>query len=92
MAKVLKPAQAKFAPAAGAVQPRHAHPVAKGETGRPVTDCVYVADNLVTGHNRKPWQSNFPFHEMQVGMAHAAGLYLQADLAVAGFRNGQVGG
>src|SRR4051794_4257762 len=70
--KILLPALAVLAHAAGPVQPGHAHPVAHLEPRDAYPRLLYPAHHLVSGHYGQPGQVELALDYMQVRMAHSA--------------------
>ena len=86
VAQVLLVRTAVKAFAAGKAEPWHADTHAHRQAGNAGAQCFNPADDFMPG-NDGVWDiRQFAVHDMQIGPAHAARAYLDADLARPGDR------
>ena len=104
LAEIFLPAAAILTLATGGMQPGNAdaHPNLKGRrlaltpqlcgTGYLVksADLVNSADHLMPRRDWQPWRVDFPFDGMQIRVAGAAYIDLDANLSRGRFRDGQI--
>ena len=75
--------------AAGIAEPGYADQIALSE-GHDVCPCHdNRADDLVSGYQRELWVGKLAVDNMEIGAAHAAGMYLHEDLIRSGLRDGE---
>jgi len=91
-AQILAPRAAEPAFAAAPAEPRHADPLAQGETLDALAQPGHPPDDLVAGHDRQSRVLELAVHNMEVGAAHAACGDLDQHLAPSGYRDRTVGG
>ncbi len=90
-AQVLLATTAVIAPAAGPMEPRHAHPLVQLDLGYALAHGIDRADDLVPRHDRQAGQRYLALGQVQVGVAHPAGQHPQPHLARSGLGHRQVG-
>ncbi len=81
VAQVLLTALAVLTSSAGRIEPGHTYPVPQGKARHPRAQGIHPADDLMARYHRQLGQGDFALHQVQVGVAHAAGLHLQTHLA-----------
>lgn len=89
-AQIFFTAPAKRTLAAGRIQPGHTHTLTDAPCRHPRSQRGHPSHHLVTGRNRVSRRGDFPFHGMQVGMAHTTHVYPQQHLTGPRLRNGEV--
>ena len=87
-AEVLVPSSAEPAGTAGVAEPRDADAIAEGEAGRTDATRHHPADDLVTGHDRRPVGREVALGHVQIGAADPAHGHLHQHLGRCRFGHG----